>query len=231
MTPNHGMIEAQAPTASIRKSYNLSSHIYGWLAAPFERKPRQMGLERLAIQPSEKVLEVAVGPGVNLVEILARVDKTNCVCGIDLSPKMLAKARRRVQKAGHANIELQEGDARKLPFAAETFDVLFNSYMLDLIPLADLPMVLTEFKRVLKPGGRLALVNMSKPDAGTRTWWESLYRWTPKSWIPYLLGGCRPVLMEDVAKEVGFQDVHRVFVPHILPSEILTARKPVAENP
>ena len=115
------------------------------------------------------------------------------------------------------------GTCRLLP---DTFDVLFNSYMLDLIPLADLPVVLQEFKRVLKSGGRLALVNMSKPDAATKTWWERLYRRTPRSWVPYLLGGCRPVLIAEIAREVGFEEIHREFVPHILPSEIVTARKP-----
>jgi demethylmenaquinone methyltransferase/2-methoxy-6-polyprenyl-1,4-benzoquinol methylase len=99
--------------------------------------------------------------------------------------------------------------------------------MLDLIPLRDLPVVLEQFKRVLKPGGRLALVNMSKPDACQRTWWESVYQWLPRRWVPYLLGGCRPVVMAGLVKDVGFEEVRREFVPSFfLPSEVVTATKP-----
>lgn len=139
---------------------------------------------------------------------------------------MLAKARRRVTKAGYANIDLQEADARSLPFPDATFDVLFNSYMFDLLPLGDMPVVLGEFHRVLKSGGRLVLVNMSKEFPDKRTWWEGLYEMIPSRWAAYLLGGCRPVLMEPFVREVGFCEVKREFIRGLLPSEIVTARKP-----
>jgi ubiquinone/menaquinone biosynthesis C-methylase UbiE len=227
MNRHSGMIEAQAPTEAIRKSYDLGSKVYGIISALFERKPRMIALKRAAIQPQDAVLEVAVGPGLGLVEILKKVDRSNIVHGVDLSPKMLDKARRRVHQAGYSNVSLEEGDARQLPFSGDTFDVVFNSYMLDLIPLADLGIVLEEFGRVLKPGGCLVLVNMSKPDACQRTWWESLYQSLPTRWVPYLLGGCRPVLMGEIAKEIGFAEVRREFVRNLfLPSEIVTARKP-----
>jgi len=156
------IIEAAATPQQARRVYDLWSHFYGWWAPLFERRPQMLALDRAAIQPHDKVLEVAVGAGGILVEILRLVDPANVVCGIDVSPKMLAKARRRVAKAGYTNVDLQEADARSLPLPANTFDVLFNSYMFDLLPLKDIPVVLGEFHRVLKPGGRLVLVNMSK---------------------------------------------------------------------
>jgi demethylmenaquinone methyltransferase/2-methoxy-6-polyprenyl-1,4-benzoquinol methylase len=172
------------------------------------------------------VLEVAVGPGATLTEILKKVDRTTVVYGVDLSPKMLEKARRRVSDAGYANLDLQEADARQLPFPDGTFDVLYNSYMLDLIPLGDLPVVLGEFRRVLKAGGRLILVSMSKENASARTWYERLYQRLPARLVPYLVGGCRPALAEDLVKQAGFSEVTRDYIRHILPSEIVTARKP-----
>ena len=222
------MIEAKASTQSIRRAYNLFSLFYGALVAPLERKPRMLGLEKAGIQPQDKVLEVAVGPGVTLTEILKTVDRTTVVYGVDLSPKMLEKARRRVSAAGYANLDLQEADARQLPFPDETFDVLYNSYMLDLIPLGDLPVVLGEFRRVLKPGGRLVLVNMSKENEGVLTWYERLYQKLPARLAPYLVGGCRPALAENLVKEAGFCEVTRDYIRHRLPSEIVTARKPGA---
>ena len=220
------MIEAKASTQRIRRAYNLFSLFYGALVAPLERKPRMLGLEKAGIQPQDKVLEVAVGPGVTLTEILKTVDRTTVVYGVDLSPKMLEKTRRRVSAAGYANIDLQEADARQLPFPDGTFDVLYNSYMLDLIPLGDLPVVLGEFRRVLRPGGRLVLVNMSKEGGSGRGWWERLYVWLPARWAPYLLGGCRPVLVEGLVSEAGFSEVKREYLRHIIRSEIVTAKKP-----
>lgn len=220
------MIEAVSPLESIRRAYNLYSYFYGKLAAPLERKPRLLALDQAGIRPGDKVLEVAVGPGATLLEIMKRVEKTNLVYGVDLSPKMLAQARRLVNDAGYTNLDLQEADARRLPFPEGTFDVLYNSYMLDLLPLKDLPVVLSEFRRVLKPGGRLVLVNFSKEYGSSRTWYERFYLSLPKSWVPYLLGGCRPVLMEELIKESGFGEVRRDFLNHIIPSEIVTAKKP-----
>ena len=101
------MIEAKAPTQRIRRAYDLFSLFYGALVAPLERKPRMLGLEKADIQPQDKVLEVAVGPGVALTEILKKVDSTTVVYGVDLSPKMLEKGpsagqRRRVCQPGPA---------------------------------------------------------------------------------------------------------------------------------
>ena len=188
-----------------------------------ERKPRLRGLELAAIQPHDRVLEVAVGPGATLLEILKRVDRTNTVYGVDLSPGMLEKARHTVTKAGFFNVDLRQSDARSLPFEDNSFDVLYNSYMLDLIPLADMPVVLGEFRRVLKDGGRLALVNLSK-DKGISLP-EKLYQATPDGLIPYLFGGCRPVIMEGPVRAAGFRDVRREFIKNIIPSEVVVGRK------
>jgi ubiquinone/menaquinone biosynthesis C-methylase UbiE len=220
------MIEAKAATYRIRRAYNLWSYFYGRLVAPLEHRPRMLGLEKAGIRPRDRVLEVAVGPGVTLTEILKRVDRATVVYGVDLSPKMLERTRRRVSAAGYANVDLREADARQLPFPDGTFDVLYNSYMLDLIPLQDLPVVLGEYARVLKPGGRLVLVNMSKENGSERTWWERLYTRLPAGWAPYLMGGCRPVLVEGLVSEAGFCEVKREYLRHVITSEIITAKKP-----
>jgi ubiquinone/menaquinone biosynthesis C-methylase UbiE len=219
------MIEVPVSDISvIRSAYDLLSQIYSFTVAPVERKPRLRGLELAAIQPQDKVLEVAVGPGVALLEILKQVDKTNVVYGVDLSPMMLEKARQTVTKAGFANINLRQSDARSLPFDDNSFDVLFNNYMLDLIPLEDMPIILKEFRRVLKNGGRLVMVNMSKDQPGI-TFYERLYQATPVRLNPYLYGGCRPVLMAEHTRQAGFQDVRREFIKNIFPSEVVVGKK------
>lgn len=220
------MIEAQAPTEAIRRAYDLWSWFYGWVGVPLERKARMLGLDEVAVQPGEKVLEVAVGPGATFVEILRRVGPEGTVMGVDLSPRMLGRTRRRAFKAGWKEVDVKEADARRLPFPDGTFDVLFNSYMLDLIPLGQMPVVLGEFLRVLKPGGRLALVNFSKRAAGRRTLWERFYEALPRRWVPYVAGGCRPVVMAGAVEGAGFRDLRQQFVPGLIPSEVVIAGKP-----
>lgn len=220
------MIEAVAPVDQIRRVYGFYSHFYGCLVAPLERGPRLRGLDAVGIRPGDRVLEVAVGPGATFVDILRRVGPNDIVYGVDLSPKMLLRTRRAAGCAGFNRFDLREGDARRLPFADGAFDVLVNSYMLDLIPLGDLPVVLSEFHRVLSPGGRMALVNMSKEDETRRTFWEWFYESLPRAWVPYVMGGCRPVLMEGPVKMAGFTEVRREYARNIIPSEVVVARRP-----
>jgi demethylmenaquinone methyltransferase/2-methoxy-6-polyprenyl-1,4-benzoquinol methylase len=126
-------------------------------------------------------------------------------------------------KEGFSNFDLRESDARDMPFPDETFDVLYNSFMLDLIPIGDFPVVLKEFQRVLRKDGRLVLVNLSKKD-NTPIWLDNLYN-KLYSVNPYLWGGCRPVLMESFVKQTGFRNVKREVPKTIHPSEIVTALK------
>ena len=217
------MIEAPVRTDAIRRAYDLFSWFYGFTVAPLERKQRLRALELAAIQPNDRVLEVAVGTGAALLEILKRVDAKTVVYGIDLSPRMVGKAKRAAAVAGFPNVDIRVSDARSLPFDDDFFDVLFNSYMLDLIPLAEIPRVLREFRRVLKTAGRLILVNMTKDRATTL--WERLYRATPRRLVPYLCGGCRPVLAAADVRAAGFQNVQREFIKAAIPSEVVTATR------
>ena len=216
----NGVIEVPLKVNQIRKIYDFASYFYS-LANIIEGKHHSRALELARIQPNDKVLEVAVGLGYTFSKILKKVDKDNIVHGIDLSPKMLGKTRKLVTRDGFTNFELKEGDTRKLPYPDETFDILYNSYMLDLIPLADITVVLKEFYRVLKNGGKLVLVNFSKKDSSP-VFVETLYKLSPAMWF-----GCRPILTESYVKETGFKDVKRE-VPKFffsLPSEIVTATK------
>lgn len=216
----NGIIEAPLKVSQIRRLYDFASHFYS-LANLIEEKHHARALELTQVQPNDKVLEVAVGLGYTFLKILKKVNKTNTIYGIDLSPKMLEKTRKLVTKNGFSNFKLEEGDARKLPYPDETFDILYNSYMLDLTPLADISIILKEFHRVLKKGGKLVLVNFSKKDSSP-VFTETLYKINPSLWF-----GCRPVLTESYVKEVGLKDVERE-VPKFffsLPSEIVTAKK------
>jgi ubiquinone/menaquinone biosynthesis C-methylase UbiE len=218
------IIESVCGTKEIRRAYDLWSHIYGKVAAPLEHGPRILALELANIQPHEKVLEIATGPGQILLEILKRVDRTNFVYGVDLSWKMIEKSWRRVHGAGYHNLGLAEADTRQLPFADQAFDVVYSSYMLDILSVQDILTALKEFRRVLKGGGRVILVNLSKQSPQGHTGVEYLYKWLPAPWVPYILGGCRPVLLADLVRDAGFSGVQRKFISGLMSSEIVAAR-------
>ena len=220
------MIEANeyAPK-SVKRAYSRRAWLYSKTIAPMEWQYHLAAINMAKVQLGEKVLEVAVGPGLTIVELARRVGKDTTVYGIDVAPGMLRVATQRLQTQGFSKFDLREGDCRQLPFEENSFDVVYNGYMLDLIPTYDMSLILAEFKRVLRPGGRLVLLNMSKRDEAV-TARERLYHRLPAKLALYLMGGCRPVLMEALVKAVGFQDVRRTFLDGKAPSEIVLARKP-----
>ena len=213
------MIEARGQRRALTRAYNLFSFLYGRAAAGLEREGVNRGLQRAAVEPGERVLEVAVGTGLVHKRLARRLGRSGLLVGVDLAPRMLAVTRRQVPEG-----RLARADALRLPFADASFDLLWASYLLDLIPAEEMTPLLREFRRVLCAGGRMVLVNFSK-NGGGLTWWERAYRVTPTPLVPYLFGGCRPVLAEPFVRAAGFAEVEREFIPGGLDSEIITAKK------
>ncbi len=228
MQQHKAAIEATATTEDVRRGYNFRSFFYPWVISPFLEKTKRMASSRAEILPHHQVLEVAIGPGNLLIKILPLLSRDNTIHGVDLSPKMVAAAQKHLNEAGYTNHDLREADARKLPYEDARFDVVLNAYMLDILPLEDITLVLDEFRRVLKPGGQLVLVNVSKANAQEETWRERIYKMLPASWVPFVHGGSRPVFIENMVRDSGFVDVKREFVPHIVPTEITTATRPLS---
>ncbi len=207
--------------AEIRAHYQDMAPRYdfwGWLT---ESKARARCLELADINDGETVLEVAVGTGLAFQEIL-RHNPSGLVSGVDLTPGMLAQAQHKARAAGHANYTLQLGDAYHLPFAAHTFDLLLNNYFFDLLPETDFSAVLAEFRRVLRPGGRLVLANMTAP----WRWYQKVWPWAYTR-NPHATGGCRSVSLAAPLQAAGFTLAAQERLSQMtLPSEILLSRKP-----
>lgn len=110
-------------------------------------------LDKLAPQPGERILDVGCGPGVTLTEVALRVGARTKVTGIDVSEPMLQGARKRAASLGLQNVEVQTGDAEKLPFPDGSFDAVLCVQVLEYCK--DPSRVLTEATRVLRPRGRV----------------------------------------------------------------------------
>lgn len=199
--------------AAVAWSYNL------W-ALLTEEKAVQRALVLAQVQDGLTVLEVAVGTGRLFSHIVAR-NLHGRNEGMDLSPAMLARARQRLHGMPAAAYKLQPGSAYELPYQDNTFDLLFNTYMLDLLPEQDFPKVLAEFQRVLKPGGKIVLVSFS---FGTH-WFNHFWYYLARA-FPALLTNCRPVRMDQTVAQAGFHNlqVERVS-QNTFPSDIVVAEK------
>jgi ubiquinone/menaquinone biosynthesis C-methylase UbiE len=136
---------------------------------------------------------------------------------------MLAQTRKRLAAAGiEARVQMLQASALELPLEDESFDLVVNGYMLDLLPRDDIPRALAEFKRVLRPGGRLVLSNMTKGERRHHRLWDALYARGIN-----LTANCRGVLAAPVLDELGFTDVRREYLSQAaFPTEVVTARKP-----
>jgi len=160
------------------------------------------------LRGDEQVLEVACGTGRATLEIARKLQRGGALFAVDLTRQMLQRAEKKVRKAGLSErVEFRLADARELPFPDGAFDVLYNAYMFDLIDLTDIPTILSEFKRVLRPGGKLVLVNMSK-ERGAKTLYEFLYE---KGLLGFSSGACRPVYLKPYVEAAGFERVRRVY--------------------
>jgi ubiquinone/menaquinone biosynthesis C-methylase UbiE len=217
---NQEILEARIPPEQMVRKYDRIASIYDVFGFLMESKARQKALDVAAIKDGEKILEVALGTGLNFVEILKR-NPSGWVEGIDISVKMLERARKRISRTGCGNYRLNLCDCRCLPFEDKTFDVLMNQYLFDILPADDFFPVLFEFKRVLKDGGRIVLVNMTKGERPLNQIYEEIYKLKPP-----LLAGCRGVFVAPFLEALEFKKIKRQFVSQLgFPSEVVCALK------
>lgn len=206
-----------------KQFYDRISRLYDYLTGAFERKYAEMALEQLSVQEGETVLEIGFGPGHCLKWIAQSVGQMGKAYGVDISSGMLEVAKRRLEKARLIDrVELYCGDATNLPYGDNTFDAAFMSFTLELFDTPEIPKVLEEVKRVLRPAGRLGVVSMSKEDGeSTRL---RLYEWAHKKWPKYV--DCRPIYVEasliDAGNKIQSKQKTRLMG---LPLEIVVAVK------
>ncbi len=118
---------------------------------------KRQAMERLALRPGDRVLDVATGTGDLAIAAAAAVGPAGQVVGVDSCVPMLEVARRRE----HGAVEFHEGDAMDLRWPDASFDVVTIGF--GLRNVADRALALREFRRVLRPGGRLMVLDFSTP--------------------------------------------------------------------
>ena len=116
-----------------------------------------------ALRSGETVLDLGAGGGFDAFIAGRKVGATGCAIGVDMTPEMLAKARKNIahyrKETGLDNVEFRLGEIEHLPVADSSVDVIISNCVINLSP--DKPLVWHEIARVLKSGGRVAVSDMA----------------------------------------------------------------------
>ncbi len=139
---------------------------YDWLVRTLtlggERKFRRRTLDLAGLEAGARVLDVGCGTGTLLIEAAKRVGPSGSADGIEPSSEMVAHARHKAQAQG-VRVHILEGSAERLPFADASFDAVFCTMVLHHLPATMQVAALGEMRRVLRPRGRLVLVDLQQP--------------------------------------------------------------------
>jgi demethylmenaquinone methyltransferase/2-methoxy-6-polyprenyl-1,4-benzoquinol methylase len=186
-----------------RKTHAL--HLFAGLGARYDRTGAVMSFGQdprwrralitgIGPQPGRRVLDVATGTGL-VAEQLAR--RGAAVVGLDQSEDMLAAARARFTRELDGRVELVVGQAEALPFDDASFEDLTFTYLLRYVD--DPGAVLSELARVVRPGGRIGMVEFGVPSRrATRAFW----RWHTRVGLP-AIGRCVSPAWEEVGRFLG----------------------------
>jgi demethylmenaquinone methyltransferase/2-methoxy-6-polyprenyl-1,4-benzoquinol methylase len=209
------VIEETISADQARSYYDRVGAFYDW-AAFYETGAKRLGLEMLQLQPGLRLLNAGCGTG-KAHQNFQKAVSPGFAMGIDLSAVMAKMTRKRT------GAPVCQGSVGQLPLVSESFDRVYSSYVLDLIPHTLLLQVLAEFRRVLAPGGRVVVITLTEgTTAASRALvalWKAAY-----SIAPVACGGCRPLQLSNMVETSGFNHINRqVIVQFGVPSEIISA--------
>lgn len=170
-------------------------------------------LRSLTLQPGERVLDVGSGPGLLTRDLASTVGERGRVCGLDVSETMLEIGRRRCEDLTWASFDL--GDAMKLPYEDSSFDAVVGTQVYEYV--ADIPGAFSEIRRVLRPGGRVAILDTDYDSLVVHTNDEERLRRILDAWDEHFVHRGLPRLLGPALRDAGFELGERVAIPMFNP--------------
>ena len=227
-TPWHGPKPLHNPldVARLGEIYSRTAAFYDEIVAARQARAKLKAIEVLARRRGEAFLEVGAGTAWAFARIVAGSGLEQAYA-LDVATGMLDVARDVLGQQGTLAPSLLLGDGRYLPFPDGRLDCLLNTYTFEVLSEDDIPPLLRETMRVLRPGGRTVIVNLTDAtDGGAEDEamiadWKARYEADPE-----FFGGARPLQLESMLREHGFEPVTRTYVGPDWPSEVLLAFRP-----
>jgi ubiquinone/menaquinone biosynthesis C-methylase UbiE len=204
-----------------RRLYDLVAGVYPISSKLFHAEAHKVALSLAGLRDGMRVLEVATGSG-EMFGHLTRRNTRGLTCGVDLSPNMAAKTQRETRrKIPGARAHCQAVDASRMPFRDGTFDAVVSCYLLELLGDDDLVRTLDEMHRVLRPRGRLILVNVGE----NQKTFNAMHK-LAGTLVPAFWGKMLGASFEDMLAGYGFQVQHdRIVQQGFYPSRVMIAQK------
>ena len=170
-------------------------------------------LAALDVRPGERVLDVGSGPGLLAEALAATVGADGRVCGIDTSEPMLEMARRRCE--AHPQARFEWADAGKLPYPDASFDAAVSTQVYEYV--VDMPTALAELFRVLRPGGRVAIVDTDYDSLVIHTEDPERMGRVLSAWDEHFVHRGLPRVLTPLLRDAGFAVGRRSAIPILNP--------------
>jgi ubiquinone/menaquinone biosynthesis C-methylase UbiE len=147
----------------IRDRFTRTVNAFADYAVSYRAQFADLLARLVSAQPSDRVVDLACGPGTLALQFARKV---GWVHAVDLTPAMLARARRTAESEGLGNLSFTLGDAQSLPFASGSLDIAVTSYSLHHVP--DPARMIREMARVVKRTGRVGIIDIVVPEDPAR---------------------------------------------------------------
>jgi SAM-dependent methyltransferase len=188
-----------------------SRRIEATYSTPDVIEQRRIIRAALGLEPGQDVLDIGSGPGFLACEMAEAVGPGGSVRGIDSSDAMLSVARQRRPTTGSAPVEFGPGQATELPFPDGAFDVVTSTQVYEYVH--DIPAALTEARRVLRPGGRLLVLDTDWDTIAWRSSDADRMRKILAAWDEHLADPYLPRRLTSLLTRTGFTVTQRSAIP------------------
>ena len=187
-----------------RNNYNRMSRYYDLIAAPSEKRFKDIGIEMLDVQAGMRVLELGCGTGYSLARLSQLTGEEGMVVGFDLSEGMLRQAQKRFKKI-HFTYKpfICQADLLSSPIENKCFDRIFLSFILEIFPDEQIPGVLEICKNLLNEDGQMCVVSIQYEKSIT----IRIYEWITRV-MPNVVD-CRPIELKQKIQKVGFNIINQ----------------------
>lgn len=185
--------------ADTREWYDRASAVYARFVSDLEYPPTSTAIQWLDLSPGEHAVDVGCGPGRAVAEIASQVGPDGSAIGLDFAGGMCRETRSAIAAAGVDDWAATIcGDATDLPLGSDTMDGAVSSFVLDLLPYADIDAALLEIARVLDHEGRFVLVSIAESGGIPTRLYRGLHRLFPT------MLDCRPIPAVALLEDAGF---------------------------